>query len=95
MLEIPNWLNSIGITHTIPSVIKEFVKEFVKEFIKEFTTSVPSLLYLINVFEGNMRETYLDWRQNTFWKYFEAMFLTGSILDSLFDRNNVLEPKGE
>ena len=86
MFALPNLPPATGNAYTVPNVRKGFIYN---GQLDAETTSVPSAKNLVNTCRGEIAGTCLDDREKLLEDYFEEMYLTGTIKESTFDRNNV------
>ena len=86
LFALPNLPPATGNAYTVPNVRKGFIYNGQLDV---ETTSVPSLRNLLNTYRGDPNESCLVDKDQLFEHYFEEMYLTGTIQEASFDRNNV------
>ena len=84
-------LTATGSVYTIPNVRKGYIYN---DWLDAETTSVSSSKNLLHMFRGNVEGTCLNDKEKFFEKYFEEMYLIGTILKSTFDKIHIPNDTG-
>ena len=83
LFALPNLPEVTGLAYTVPNVRKGFIYNGQLDV---ETTSVPSFRNLINTYRGDVTEGCLSNKKKLMENFFEEMYMTGTILESTFDR---------
>ena len=86
LFALPNFPAATGAAYTVPNVLKGFIYNGQLDV---ESTSFPSMRNLINTYRGDISECCLDDKTKLLDDYFEEMYLTGTILETTFDKNDV------
>ena len=82
MFALPNLPGATDQAFTIPNIRKGFIYT---GQLDAATTSVPSFINLLNTLIGNIEGTCLSDRKGLIEKFFEEMYLYGTIKENMFD----------
>ena len=90
MFAIPNLPEATGLAYTTPNVRKGFIYNGQLDV---ETFSVPSLRNLINTYRGDVTEGCLSNGKELVEKFFEEMYMNGTIMELSFDAMKIPKDK--